>query len=321
MMQVFISYSRNDMDFVQHLAADLKRAGLEVWWDLSDIQGSDVWERRIEEGLNSSQYFIVVLSPSSLESRWVRREYLSADNKGIKIIPLKLKAYTDLPLTLRDIQPINAIDREYADVLSDILKILKVQMPDPADVINPRGISYSGPKKLSSPIVLTKSTPIGLLDLAGLILPIVYFIIAGLEVLDLTGGDDTSFIWGLCAILTAIYLFIKRHISPGLPIKISLIVFLLAHSVVAYSESTGRDLTIIPSIVEGLAALIVAGLLLANLRSPKRPAPYSSITFGAFLLLVGTKIFINLFGGYPSGIYTFIVLAAVIASIVLWLDQ
>jgi len=90
---------------------------------------------------------------------------------------------------------------------------------------------------------------------------------------------------------------------------------------VSYSESTGIDLTIIPSIVEGLAALIMAGLLLANLRSPKGPAPYSSITFAAFLLLVGMKILINLFGAYPSGIYTFIILGGVVASIVLWLDQ
>jgi len=42
------------MEFVQRLAGDLQRAGLDVWWDLSDIQGSDVWERKIEEGLRQS---------------------------------------------------------------------------------------------------------------------------------------------------------------------------------------------------------------------------------------------------------------------------
>jgi len=125
MTQVFISYSRTDMEFVQKLAKDLQGAGLDVWWDLTDIQGSDVWERKIEEGLRNCEYFIVVLTPASLDSRWVRREYLSADNRGIRIIPLRLKTHEEIPLTLRDIQPIEAIEREYEDVLYDVLRIVK----------------------------------------------------------------------------------------------------------------------------------------------------------------------------------------------------
>jgi TIR domain-containing protein len=338
MTQVFISYSRNDMEFVQRLAADLQRAGLDVWWDLSDIQGSDVWERRIEEGLNSSQYAIVVLTPASLESRWVRREYLSADNKGLKIIPLKLKASNELPLTFRDIQPIDAINRTYAETLSEVLRIVNgkaqtgsvmegersIQTADLAGTMKPKGLlekivsEIKAPDRLTIP---TASAPIGILELSGLILPIVYFILAGLEALDLAGGDETSFVWGLSAILTGFYLIFKRQISPGWLTKFSLIIFLMAHSVVSYSESSGMDLTIIPEKVEGLMALIIAGLLFANLRSLRRPAPYSSITFAVFLLLVGAKILINLFGSYPSEIYTFIILSGIIASIVLWLDQ
>ena len=33
--QVFISYSRRDLAFVEGLAADLQAAGLDVWYDLS----------------------------------------------------------------------------------------------------------------------------------------------------------------------------------------------------------------------------------------------------------------------------------------------
>ena len=338
MTQVFISYSRNDMEFVQHLAGDLQRTGLDVWWDLSDIQGSDVWERKIEEGLRSSQYFIVVLTPASLESRWVRREYLSADNKSLKIIPLKLKTCNEMPLTLRDIQPIDAINRPYADVLSEVLRIVygnaqtklvqegegSIQTTGLVGAVKPRGSeekTYSETNILDELPVSAASTPIGMLDLGGPILPIVYFVLAGLDSLDLIGGNETFFVWALSAILTGFYLFFKRQISPGLPTKISLILFLMTHSLVSYSESSGMDLTIIPSKVEGLVALIVAGLLFANLRSPRKPAPYSSILFGVFLLLVGAKTLINLFGSYPPGIYTFIILSAVITSIVLWLGQ
>jgi len=62
-------------------------------------------------------------------------------------------------------------------------------------------------------------------------------------------------------------------------------------------------------------------LVFLNLRSPKRSAPYASIMFAVFLLLVGTKIFINQFGNYPAWIYTYIILSAIITSILLWLDQ
>jgi len=321
MTQVFISYSRTDMDFVRRLALDLQSAGVDVWWDLSDIQGSDVWERKIEEGLRSSQYFIIVLTPASLESRWVRREYLTADNKGLKIIPLKLKNFDDAPLTLRDIQPIEAINRMYEDVLADVLSVLKIESQAGSVTGGDRGVPSSSLAGAISPKVSSASAPIELLDLVGLILPIIYFILTGLDVLHLLTGDEAAFVLGVSAILSAFYFFFKRQIGSGLPIKFSLILYLLAHSVVAYSNNTGSGIDFLPEKIEGLAALLIAGLLFANLRSYRKPAPYASIMFGVFLLLVGAKTLINLFGSYPPGIYTFIILSGIITSIVLWLDQ
>lgn len=323
MTQVFVSYSRTDKEFVQRLAMDLQQAGLDVWWDLSDIQGSDVWERKIEEGLRTSQYFIVVLSPASLESRWVRREYLSADNKALKIIPLRLKAYDEAPLTLRDIQPIDAVERRYEDVLSDVLRVLKFQETDLVGTADLKGLEENSYSESNRPKASTASTaiaPIGLLDLSGMLLAIIYFILAGFRVLNLI-GNSTYFVWLLSAFLTGFYFLFRRQISPGLPIKISLIVFLLSHTVVAYSNLTGSGIDFIPSKVEGLSALTVAGLLFINLRTPKKSAPYSSIMLAVFLILAGAKLLINEFGRYPAWPETFIILSGIIASIILWLDQ
>lgn len=152
MAQAFISYSRKDIDFVRRLATDLQNSGIDVWWDLSGIQGSDIWERKIEEGLNTSQYLIIVLTPDSLASRWVRREYLTADNKGLRIIPLALKPHGDVPLTLRDIQPIDAIHRNYEDVLCELLRVMGIQ-PRPASEKKPSGQSAEKqtPKKAAPP--------------------------------------------------------------------------------------------------------------------------------------------------------------------------
>ena len=76
MTQVFISYSRRDLAFVEKLAADLKEAGLDVWYDLSGLEVGSRFQREIVSALQVSQYVIVVLSPDSIVSEWVEREYL-----------------------------------------------------------------------------------------------------------------------------------------------------------------------------------------------------------------------------------------------------
>ena len=86
--QVFISYSRRELAFVEQLAADLQAAGLEVWYDLSGLEGGARWRVEIEEAIRESQYVILVLSPDSVASMWVEEEILYARNLKKKIIPL-----------------------------------------------------------------------------------------------------------------------------------------------------------------------------------------------------------------------------------------
>jgi hypothetical protein len=325
------------MEFVQRLAADLQRAGLDVWWDISDIQGSDVWERKIQEGLNSSQYIIVVLTPASLESRWVRREYLSADNKGLRIIPLKLKASNDLPLTLRDIQPIDAVNRTYADTLSEVLRIIngkarssltkegdKSQLsPSLVGVIQSKELEEQILPKINTPVNSTSSPTFastGILEIGGAILPIVYFILAGLYPFGFDNNSEEFFL-GFAALLTGVFFVLDRQMIVGRRIKISIVLYVLTHIVVVYANSSGWGLANIPEILEGVIALVVAGFLISNFRTSRRPAPYASIFLAVFFCLIGAKLLLNRFGLYPSDFYTFIIIAGIVASILLWLEQ
>ena len=88
MTQVFISYSRKDLDFVERLAKDLQAAGLEVWYDLSGLEGGTRWGREIQNAIEQSQCFVVVLSPNSVESEWVEKEFLYANSLKLRVIPL-----------------------------------------------------------------------------------------------------------------------------------------------------------------------------------------------------------------------------------------
>ena len=75
MTQLFISYSRKDIAFARRLAGDLEKAGYAVWWDITDLRGGDDWVRQIPAAIESSQFIVVVLSPNSVASEWVEKEY------------------------------------------------------------------------------------------------------------------------------------------------------------------------------------------------------------------------------------------------------
>jgi len=51
MTQIFLSYSRKDLVFVERLAADLKSNGFDVWYDLSGLEGGMRWSRAIEKAI------------------------------------------------------------------------------------------------------------------------------------------------------------------------------------------------------------------------------------------------------------------------------
>jgi len=128
MEKVFISYSRKDIDFARKLAGDLEKAGYDVWWDITDLEGGDVWIRKIYQAIKTSQYFIVVLTKASIESNWVTEEYAEALNllrkrQIKKIVPLMLEQ-CEPPFGLTTTNYINFIDGEYADNFHKVLDSL-----------------------------------------------------------------------------------------------------------------------------------------------------------------------------------------------------
>lgn len=129
-IQVFISYSRRDITFVHQLAADLERAGLITWWDVSRLAGGEIWTQTIETALQNSRYCLVVLSPHSLKAEWVRKEYLYAMRLGLKIITL-LYQPCEPPLALTDIQFIDFSRNPYQHSLQELLPLLEAG-PSPA---------------------------------------------------------------------------------------------------------------------------------------------------------------------------------------------
>jgi Tol biopolymer transport system component len=126
MAQVFISYSRKDLAFVEQLASDLKKAGLDVWYDVSGIRGGAHWQSEIEKALKNSQYAIFVISPDSIDSEWVNREFLFASNRKLTLLPLMYRA-CELPLSYLDLNYIDVQGGNYEQKFDEILAALSVQ--------------------------------------------------------------------------------------------------------------------------------------------------------------------------------------------------
>ena len=120
MTQVFISYSRKDIAFARRLAGDLEQAGFDVWWDISDLKGGDDWVRFIPAAIESSQYFVVLLSPNSIQSEWVEKEYSYAIRLRKKIVPAMIKQ-CDVPFSLHTINYVDFINEDYATAVNNLL--------------------------------------------------------------------------------------------------------------------------------------------------------------------------------------------------------
>jgi TolB-like protein len=62
MEAVFLSYASQDAEAAQRICAALRSAGVEVWFDQSELRGGDAWDRRIRDQIRHCALFIPVIS-------------------------------------------------------------------------------------------------------------------------------------------------------------------------------------------------------------------------------------------------------------------
>jgi hypothetical protein len=125
--EVFLSHSANDRQFVNELATAMRRHGIPVWYSQTNILGAQQWHDEIGGALQRCDWFAVVLSPSSVESMWVKRELLKALEQRRfenRIIPIVFEAsdYERLSWTLSFFQMVDFTGL-FADGMRNLLRI------------------------------------------------------------------------------------------------------------------------------------------------------------------------------------------------------
>jgi hypothetical protein len=91
-LNVFISYSRNDLDFADQLRVALQGFGFSVTIDRDDITGGDAWEKRLGDLIRDADTVVFVLSPSSADSPTCAWEVKQAIDGGKRILPVLCRA-------------------------------------------------------------------------------------------------------------------------------------------------------------------------------------------------------------------------------------
>jgi hypothetical protein len=106
--RLFISYSRSDQDIVHRLARDLRQHGVEVWLDFEGVTpGTSDWEAAIRSAIEASFAFLIIATPASRKSPYVRSELLLAESRKLPIFAVWAAGQDwidSIPLSLAHVQ-------------------------------------------------------------------------------------------------------------------------------------------------------------------------------------------------------------------------
>lgn len=99
---IFISYSRQNSDYLKKLVEDIKDIGYDCWFDEHNIVGGQEWWNKILETIEKSDYFIFLISKDSLDSLYCGLETKYALDLKYNIIPIVIDIDVEkhLPSTL-----------------------------------------------------------------------------------------------------------------------------------------------------------------------------------------------------------------------------
>src|SRR3954469_24990521 len=114
---VFLSYASQDADAARRICDALRAAGVEVWFDQSELRGGDAWDAKIRKQIKECALFVPVISANTqargegyFRLEWklaVDRSHLMARDQPF-LIPLVIDATPDaaarVPAEFRAVQ-------------------------------------------------------------------------------------------------------------------------------------------------------------------------------------------------------------------------
>ncbi|MEZ5291734.1 MAG: toll/interleukin-1 receptor domain-containing protein [Vicinamibacterales bacterium] len=85
---VFVSYSREDLDFARRVQRECQAAGVQPWVDIDGLFAGERFWPEICRAIDSAAAFVFVITPESLQSEFCRRELDWAVMRQKRIVPV-----------------------------------------------------------------------------------------------------------------------------------------------------------------------------------------------------------------------------------------
>lgn len=126
MKRIFVSYSRKDVLFASQLAIALSEVGADVWIDIEDIPAGMKWSTAVQEGLDTADAMLVILSPDSMESKNVEDEWQYFKDHGKPVIPLWWRS-AKVHFQLHRLQYIDFQNQVFGDAFAHLIDELNRQ--------------------------------------------------------------------------------------------------------------------------------------------------------------------------------------------------
>jgi adenylate cyclase len=142
---IFVSYARADKTRVAPLVAALEAQGWSVWWDPEITPGQE-FDSQISAALDAAKAVVVVWTPNSVDSRWVRGEAREAADRRV-LVPVRFEA-ARLPIDARAMHTTDLDDwredcqsRPFEDLRRALGPLIGGKTPVAVPVAAPRALS------------------------------------------------------------------------------------------------------------------------------------------------------------------------------------
>jgi TolB-like protein/tetratricopeptide (TPR) repeat protein len=164
---VFLSYASQDAEAAQRICAALRSAGVEVWFDQSELRGGDAWDRQIRERIHDCPLFIALISAHTeardegyFRHEWklaVERTHHMSDNKPF-LVPIVIddtrERGASVPDKLHEVQwthlPGGETPPEFVE------RVRRLVSPEPHNAqtatVLPAGAARAPPQSMRGPV-------------------------------------------------------------------------------------------------------------------------------------------------------------------------
>src|ERR1700689_1430664 len=181
---VFLSYASQDTEAAQNLCNALRAAGVEVWFDQSELRGGDAWDRQIRKQIHDCALFVPVISVHSdaRHEGYFRREWKLAVDRTADmaedvpfLLPVVIDSTADatarVPDRFREVQWTRLPGGETPAAFVERIKRLLSPERSPLNAVSGAAPGLRGPVRASR-----RSKPVLLAILAVVLAMLAYFV-------------------------------------------------------------------------------------------------------------------------------------------------